>query len=304
MCALQSYSQRCQQAFAQCDKERLCIWELGRTAHTPSEAAAQLFRASGPPPAGFVLPPELAPCYNAIASAFTAWEIAENAMRRLSEQLVAALPSPLLPVQPSEQQRTAMVDLFLVVHNYICSAISSATEISKISGKWYSYEEISGNLLFWKGPDKGSQHDVARQEDQGKDTTTSSQPFQTDQQPSQHKPAWAAEGIRSSMPNQPPSLQGAQAKVDRTSGTPQYLRGCLQCQTIFPTVKGNMVNGHSLSRHILRMSLPLTKAQFNYSDPEWALDNYGTLPIHQLDGSVADLHDASGFILCKQCDFR
>ncbi len=88
-----------------------------------------------------------------------------------------------------------MVDLFLVVHNHICSAISSATEISKISGKWYSYEEISGNLLFWKGPDKGSQHDVARQEDQGKDTTTSSQPFQTDQQPSQHKPAWAAEGI-------------------------------------------------------------------------------------------------------------
>jgi len=65
-----------------------------------------------------------------------------------------------------------------------------------------------------------------------------------------------------------------------------------------------MVNGHSLTRHILRMSLPLTKAQFNYPDPEWATDNYGTLPIHQLDGSVADLHDGSGFILCKQCDFR
>lgn len=224
-------------------------------------------------------------------------------MQRLSEQLVAALPSPLLPVQPSEQQRTAIIDLFLVVHDHICSAISSATEVSKLSGKWYSYEEISGNLLFWsKGSDKGSQHDVAQQEDQGKDMTTSSQPSQTDQ----HNPAWAAEGIQSSLPNQPPSLQGAQAKVDRTSSTPRYLRGCLQCQTIFSRVHGNMVNGHSLSRHILRMSLPLTKAQFNnnYSDPEWATENYGTLAIHQLDGSVADLHDGSGFIFCKQCDSR
>lgn len=199
-----------------------------------------------------------------------------------------------------------MVDLFLVVHDHICSAISSATEISKLSGKWYSYEAISGNLLFWsKGSDKGSQHDVARQEDQGEEMTTSSQPSQTDQQPSQHNPAWAAGG-QSSLPNQPPSLQGAQAKVDRSSGAPRYLRGCLQCQKIFSTVKGNIVNGHSLSRHILRISLPLTKAQFdhNYSDPEWATDNYGTLPTHQLDGSVADLHDGSGFIFCKQCDSR
>lgn len=302
---VQSFSELCQKACPQSKEECDCLWQL-QSKYPQSEAADQLMRANGEAPCEFELPTQFNPCIEAIQAALTAWCRAGQAVQSLSTELAAKCAAelaadPALQITPSNKQRAAIVDAYVAVHEHICAAISSVQQLnSKQSGKWYSLERIAGDLLFWsRGADQG----VELQTDNTTDVLASDEEPRHSDAPTANIGQQTCRSQSEASAAQP--LQPAQPADPQNTG-PRYLRICLKCQAVFPSVSKHMVNGHALSRHIQRMSLPLTKAQFddNYSDPDWAQENYGALATYQLDGSPANMHHGEGCMFCRNCDAR
>lgn len=267
-------------------------------------------RASGKPPSGFQLSPQLHACKNAIQAALHHWQKSEQQMHSVSSNLTARLTDVSLPVYPSDKQRSDVADILVEVHDSICSAIWLVKDLyGKQSGRWYSLEIVAGNLIYWsKGADKGRQDASQLQIDNAPHLPASdelSEHFQESVAISeQDRPAESSQAAphrdEESSPAEPSACHGQQRDK------PRYLRCCLKCQTVFSAVRDGMINGHALSRSIERMSLPLTKAMFKdrYSDPEWAEENYGALATYQLDGTLVDINHGAGYMFCTACDYR